>query len=142
MEPVAIHLISARNASLLGNVAPEVFDDAVRPELLREFLDNPMNHLAAAVMEGAVVGMVSSITYVHPDKPLQMFVNELGVASSHRRMGIGRKLLEFMLEHGKRLGCTEAWIGTEVDNEAALGLYRTTGNPAEERAIIFTYKFE
>ncbi len=51
-----------------------------------------------------------------------MFINELGVASTHRRLGIGRQLQDFMLEHGKRLGCTEAWVGTEVDNEAALAL--------------------
>lgn len=44
-----------------------------------------------------------------------------------------------MLEHRKRLGCTEAWVGTEVDNEAALALYRATGKPVEEQAVIFTY---
>lgn len=88
-----VYLISAENASLLGVVAPDVFDHEVQPDLLQEFLDNPMNHLAVAILDGAVVGMVSAITYVHPDKPLQMFINELGVASTHRRVGIGRQLL-------------------------------------------------
>lgn len=142
MEPVEIQLVGPHNASLLGRVAPDVFDHAVQPDLLREFLDNPMNHLAVAVLDGSVVGMVSAIKYVHPDKPLQMFINELGVASTHRRLGIGRKLMESILEHGKRLGCTEAWVGTEVDNEAALALYRSTGSPIQEQAVIFTYEFE
>lgn len=142
MEPVPVHLISHQNSSLLRSIAPDVFDHAVQPALLQEFLGNPMNHIAVAVLDGSVVGMVSAITYVHPDKPLQMFINELGVASTHRRLGIGRQLMEFMLAHAKRLGCTEAWIGTEVDNEAALALYQTTGSPIQEQAVIFTYEFE
>ena len=38
---------------------------------------------------------------------------ELGVVPSVRR------LLETLLEHGRSMGCKEAWVGTEQDNEAA-----------------------
>lgn len=137
---VTLHLVTAVNAHLLDRVAPNVFDHDVRPELLREFLANPMNHLVVAVDEGTVIGMASAISYVHPDKPLQLFVNEVGVAAAHRRRGIGKRLMAALLDHGRRLGCTEAWVGTEAENEAALALYRSTSPTLEERVVIFTYE--
>lgn len=137
---VTLHLVTPENAHLLGSVAPDVFDNEVRPDLLREFLDNPMNHLVVAVAGGTVVGMASAISYVHPDKPLQLFVNEVGVATAHRRRGIGKLLMDFLLDHAERLGCTDAWLGTEADNVAALALYRATRRrPREEQVVVFTY---
>ncbi len=138
---LTIHLVTPVNAHLLDRVAPDVFDHDVRPGLLREFLGNPMNHLVVAVDDGTVVGMASAISYVHPDKPLQLFVNEVGVAAAHRRRGIGKRLMAEMLDHARRLGCTEAWVGTELENEAALALYRATSPTLEERVVIFTYEF-
>jgi aminoglycoside 6'-N-acetyltransferase I len=136
-----VHLVTAENAHLLDRVDPDVFDHEVRPDLLRQLLGNPMNHLAVAVVDGIVVGMASAISYVHPDKPLQLFINEVGVASGYRRRGIARRLMELLLDHGRRLGCTEAWVATEVGNTAARALYRATGGVEdEERAVVFTYE--
>ncbi len=137
---VTLYLVTVENAHLLDHIDPDVFDHEVRPDLLSQFLGNPMNHLVVAVVEGTAVGMASAISYVHPDKPLQLFVNEVGVAGGYRRRGIARRLMEFMLDHGRRLGCTEAWVATEVGNTAALALYRATGGVEdEERAVVFTY---
>lgn len=138
---VTIHRVTAAKAHLLDRVAPGVFDFDVRPELLREFLANPMNHLFVAVAGGNVVGMATGISYVHPDKPLQMFVNEVGVAEPYRRRGIGRRLVEALLAHAEALDCTEAWVATEADNAPALALYRSTGGlEARESVVLFTYK--
>lgn len=44
-----------------------------------------------------------------------------------------------MLAHGRRLGCTEAWVTTETSNTAALALYRATGGVAAEgHAVLVT----
>jgi aminoglycoside 6'-N-acetyltransferase I len=134
-------LVTAENAHLLDRVDPDVFDHEVRPDLLRQLLGNPMNHLAVAVVDGTVVGMASAISYVHPDKPLQLFINEVGVAGGYRRRGIARRLMDLIIDHGRRLGCTEAWVATEVGNTAARALYRATGGVEdEERAVVFTYE--
>lgn len=56
--------------------------------------------------------MASGIVYVHPDKPLQLFVqlfvNEVGVAGHAQGRGIGKRLVQALLERGRELGCTEA----------------------------------
>ncbi|NLE79152.1 MAG: GNAT family N-acetyltransferase [Rhodococcus sp.] len=145
---VTLHLVAAATAHMLDRVDVDVFDNPIDPESFRQFLANPMNQLVVAVLEdpsdsartGTVIGMASAISYVHPDKPLQTFINEVGVAERYRRHGIGTRLIEFLLEHARSLGCTEAWVATEVDNAAARALYRATGGREDtERAVVYTY---
>ena len=40
-----------------------------------------------------------------------------------------------MLALGKALGCEEAWVGTESDNQPARGLYEKQGATAETFAM-------
>src|SRR4051794_33048143 len=114
--PIEIRLLGADDAEMLRSVAPGVFDDPIQPRLTRAFLDDPRHHLTVAREDGVVVGMVTAVDYVHPDKEPQLWINELGVAPSHQKRGIGRLLLDAVLELGRSLGCTEAWLGTEEFN--------------------------
>ena len=82
--------------------------------------------------------MASAVDYVHPDKAPQLWINEIGVAPAHRRRGVGRRLLDALLAHGRTLGCTEAWLGTEDDNVAARRLYESAGN-APERFVLYSF---
>ena len=50
------------------------------------------------------------------------------------RQGIARAMMDEMFNWGRELGCTEAWLGTELDNIAANGLYRRFA-PKEDEAI-------
>jgi ribosomal protein S18 acetylase RimI-like enzyme len=110
--------------------------------LVKEFLANPMNVLVVAIAVGTVVGMTSGIIYVHPDKPRQLFVNEVGVDDDYQRQGIGARLIQAILELGREEGCTEAWVATESDNVAALGLYESQGGElAPETIRMFTWDF-
>ncbi len=140
VDGLTLNLVTTESAHLLERVVPDVFDHEVRPELLAEFLGNPANHLVVAVVDGEVIGMATALSYVHPDKPLQLFINEVGVAGPYQRAGVGRRLVEFLLAHARNLGCTEAWVATEPNNVAARALYRATGGEeAEEPAIVYTY---
>ena len=132
-----IRLLTAGDAAVLQRVAPDVFDGRVDPRWTSEFLADARHHLIVALEDDVVVGMISAVHYVHPDKAPQLWINELGVASSHWRRGIGSRLLSAMLEHGRTLGCTEAWVGTEVDNVAARGLYERAGGTAEMFVLYF-----
>jgi ribosomal protein S18 acetylase RimI-like enzyme len=137
---VSIHLVNQANASLLDSLDDDVFDHEVQPELLNAFFANPSNLLVVAVAEGQVVGMATGVTYVHPDKPLALFINEVGVSGRFHRQGVGRQLISRILKEGKDLGCTEAWVATEVENKPARALYEATGGvPDEEHAVVYVY---
>jgi ribosomal protein S18 acetylase RimI-like enzyme len=124
---VQILVLGPGDETMLSNVAPDVFDDDVRPDLAREFLSDPRHHLVVAREAGQVVGMATGVHYIHPDKPAELWINEVGVAPTHHRQGLGRRLLQALLAAGRAVGCRQAWVLTEPANAAAIGLYRAVG---------------
>jgi aminoglycoside 6'-N-acetyltransferase I len=74
-----------------------------------------------------IVGFASGVHYVHPDKPAELFINEVGIAPSHHRLGLGKAVVTSLLEVGRRLGCREAWVLTDRENTAAMALYASAG---------------
>jgi ribosomal protein S18 acetylase RimI-like enzyme len=76
---------------------------------------------------GDEAALASGVTYVHPDKPAELFINEVGVAPTHWRRGLGRGALGALLAHGRALGCATAWVLTDRDNTAAKALYARLG---------------
>ncbi len=133
---IEVRLLGPGDTAVLDRVAPEVFDNAVDANLAREFLADPRHHIAVAVADGVVVGFASGVHYIHPDKPAQLFVNEVGVAPGYRRRGIGRRVLALLLGRGEEVGCTEAWVGTEVGNVAARALYARSGGVEDPEPFV------
>ena len=140
---VTVRLLGPGDAAVLDRVAEDVFDETIRPELTREFLADPRHHIAVAIEDGTVVGFASGFHYVHPDKPAAMFVNEVGVAPSHHRRGIGTLLMGAILDRARTIGCKGAWVGTEVENIAARGLYLTAGGEESSHPFVeFDYELD
>jgi ribosomal protein S18 acetylase RimI-like enzyme len=109
------------------NVAAEVFDNPIDPQFTREFLEDPRHHIAVAIDEGLVVGFASAVHYIHPDKPPELWIIEVGVAPTHRALGLGKAVLSALFEVGRALNCTEAWVLTDRSNVAAMALYSSIG---------------
>jgi ribosomal protein S18 acetylase RimI-like enzyme len=124
---IQIKVLRHGDEAVLGNVAPEVFDNPINPELTSEFLADPRHHLAVAIDDGLVVGFASALHYVHPDKPPQLWINEVGVAPTHRRRGMGKAVLRALFEVGRANRCTVAWVLTHRSNPAAIALYESVG---------------
>jgi aminoglycoside 6'-N-acetyltransferase I len=136
-----IRRLTAANAALLDSLAPDVFDNPVDPTSLQAFLADPRHVLIVALDGDAVVGMATAFEYFHPDKPPQMFINEVGVAPPHQRRGVGRKLVEAMLLEARTRGCSTAWVATDEDNAAARALYACVRGSAEpQRALLYEWE--
>jgi ribosomal protein S18 acetylase RimI-like enzyme len=136
-----IRLLGPGDDDVLSRVAPDVFDHAVQPGLAGEFLRDPRHHIVVALDEGYVVGFASAVHYVHPDKPAELWINEVGVAGAHQRQGIGKQLLRVLLEAGRASGCRLAWVLTDRTNDPAVQLYRAVGGveaPGQTVMIEFT----
>ena len=114
-------------AHVLERVAPDVFDHAVRPEFAADFLSDSRHHIAVAIDDDVVVGFASGVHYIHPDKPPELWINEVGVAPTHQRQGTATRVLDALFARGRELGCREAWVLTERDNAAAVALYASAG---------------
>jgi ribosomal protein S18 acetylase RimI-like enzyme len=84
--------------------------------------------------------MASGFHYVHPDKDPVLFVNEVGVMEAYQNQGIGRQMVKLLCEHGKKIGCKEAWVGTEESNISAKKAYLgADGIPDNEPFILFEF---
>ena len=117
--PIRIFKLDADNADLLETVAPEVFDYRVQAEYLEAFINDPRHVMFIAAEDKTVVGMASAVEYFHPDKAPQLWINEVGVAATHRGQRIGRQLVAALVDDAKDRRCTYAWLGTDVDNHPA-----------------------
>jgi ribosomal protein S18 acetylase RimI-like enzyme len=138
---IDIRILEAGDEAVLANVAPGVFDNDVDPGLSSEFLNDARHHLAVALEGGLVVGFASAVDYVHPDKPRELWINEVGVAPSHQRQGLGRQLLRAMLDLGGRLGCRDAWVLTSPANGPAVRLYEAAGGTdLADAPMMFTFR--
>lgn len=120
-------------------IAPDVFDEPIRPDRLEAYLLEP-GHLMVLALDGElVVGQCAAVIHRHPDKPAELYVDEVGTATTHLRQGIATLMLAAMFAWGRELGCREAWLGTEIDNIEANGLYRKAGGKGE---TMIYYEFE
>lgn len=139
---IEIKLLTPTDLALLSNVTADVFDDPIVPASAREFINDPRHRLVAAIDEGVIVGFVSSVIYVHPDKPgPELWINEVGVAPSHQGQGLGKRLMQRTLEIGKESGCTVAWVLTDRDNTAAMALYKSVKG-IKDKSDTVMFEFE
>lgn len=134
--PVAMTLqiirLTAANADLLRNIAEDVFDMDVVPERLRAYLAEPVNLMIIAVDGDLVIGQAAAVIHKHPDKPDELFIDEVGVSPDWRQRGIARRMMQAMFQLGRSLGCQASWLGTEVDNLPARRLYESFGEDGVE----------
>lgn len=138
---VEIRILRYGDEGILANVSDGVFDNPIDPQRTTEFLSDPNHHIAAAIDNGIVVGFVSAVCYVHPDKQPELWLNEAGVASSHQGQGIAKSLLRTMLEIGRELNCGQAWVLTNRSNVPAMKLYASVGGK-EDADDIAMFNFD
>jgi ribosomal protein S18 acetylase RimI-like enzyme len=103
------------------------FDEPIRPDWVAAFLRDDRHHLLVVDVDGLPAGFVSATEVFHPDKPPEMFLNELSVDEPFRRRGAASALLEELSNVGRELGCATIWVLTDEDNEAAMASYRQAG---------------
>lgn len=126
-------------------LAADVFDGPAMALGTERFLGapgaaDPRNILIVAELDGAVVGFASGTILDHPDKPRNLFVQELGVNEAARRRGIARALLAALRAEGRAAGCAVSWVLTEEANGPARATYAATGG-AETRGVVM-YEWE
>ena len=137
----SIQTLSPADISVLMHVAEDVFDNSIDESFAREFLNDPRHHIVVAIADDVIVGFASAVHYIHPDKPPELWINEVGVAPSHLGKGIGKAIMQEILKLGRRLGCKNAWVLTDRGNEPANRLYTSAdGKIGEEDTVMYEFK--
>lgn len=138
-EPDKIILRDAREEDVpaMAGLLSELFslEKDFRPDLdrqmrgLRLLLKQPqLGRLFVASTDDGVVGMVSLLfTVSTAEGGPAAILEDMIVASAYRGQGIGRRLVEHVLDRAAKLGNTRVTLLADRHNEAALGFYRTLG---------------
>jgi len=95
---------------------------------MHAWLSRPSNVLIAATQDGIPVGFALGYLLDRVDEARTMlFFYETEVAASHRKQGIGRRLVEMMKEIAREEKVTKMWVQTDPSNNAARTLYQSMG---------------
>ncbi|NNC73212.1 MAG: GNAT family N-acetyltransferase [Sphingomonadaceae bacterium] len=142
MADIDYHLIAADNRDLLDAVEKQVFEAPVRDDFLDACLANPNQFLIVAVAEAEgksrVVGKALSYVFYFPDKPAEIYIEEIDVAKKWRRQGVASGLMNAVGVEGKKRGIAEYWLITEKDNDGARALYERTAHN-EQKSVWYEF---
>lgn len=141
LDDLKIRVATIDDLPAIEQVESGLFDYAVKPERLSEFLNDPRHHLILAYYKDTIIGMASAFHYVHPDKDPALFMNEIGVLEAYRNQGIGRMMARRLYEHAKELECKEVWVATERSNMAARKALTAAGG-VEDKELVVLINFE
>lgn len=91
-------------------------------------LNNPNASILLAEKEDKIIGFAtfSVRAVVRYPKPIAE-LDELFVAPEFRKQGIGKRLLQTVLEGARELGCYRLYIESHYDHKAAHALYEEMG---------------
>jgi ribosomal protein S18 acetylase RimI-like enzyme len=136
MDNIEIKLATIEDLSSIEQVEDGLFDYAIKPDRTKEFLNDSRHHLILAYFKDNIVGMASAFHYVHPDKDLALFMNEVGVLKKYQNRGIGRAMVRLLYEHAKVIGCKEVWVATKSSNTAARKAFTAAGGVEDNEPVV------
>lgn len=132
----ANHIVAELDGKVAGVAASFSGDSALRYMLvaLRQILGNYGPIRGTGVIRRGL--QVESV--IQPPTGAMHYIAHVGVAAESRRNGIGRKMVEHLLEEGKRLNRATAVLDVASENEPARKLYERLGfSTIEERKSKF-----
>ena len=130
----------------VAKLEAEVFTDPWSEKVYREtFLLQGVEYVVACA-DNTIVGVAGVRNIVGTGE-----ITNVMVKTGYRDNGIGRRMLEELLERGRKLGATDFTLEVRVGNAAAISLYEGLGfvcegvrpgfynNPKEDAAIYWLH---
>jgi ribosomal protein S18 acetylase RimI-like enzyme len=112
------------------------FDESVEPDLIARYLADQRHHLVAAYADDEPAGVATATEILRPDKPPELFLNELVVMPAFRRRGVASSLLAEIRRLAAERGCITIWVLTEEDNDGGIATYRAAGGRRVEGTTV------
>ena len=130
--------------SLIG-IFKEVFenmDTMPSEEYLSKLLQNPNFFVLVAIVDSKIVGglTVYILHSYYVEKPVA-YIYDVGILPQYQRQGIGKSLMEFLIQFCRENGFREAYVEAETEDLDAVNFYRKTNFSHELQATHFKYFF-
>ncbi|ARC84269.1 FR47-like family protein [Clostridium argentinense CDC 2741] len=111
---------------------------------INKFLTNENNYFLVAMENQQVLGYAIGYCQNRLDMTGDMMcLYEIGVLKEFRRQGVGKTLINALIEICHNINAIEMWVPTNKHNVSACTLYEKTGGITSvlKDEIIYTYKF-
>jgi ribosomal-protein-alanine N-acetyltransferase len=124
-EPVTLGPLTAADAPRCAALEAQLFDgdDPWPAAAFNRELASAHNHYVGARIGGTLVGY-AGISRLGRRPPFEYEVHTIGVDPAHHGRGIGRRLLDELLEFADG---GAVYLEVRTDNEAAIALYHSVG---------------
>jgi ribosomal-protein-alanine N-acetyltransferase len=124
-EPVTIGALTTADAGRCAELESQLFDgdDPWPAAAFNRELASPHSHYVGARSAGTLVGY-AGISRLGRRPPFEYEVHTIGVDPACQGRGIGRRLLDELLEFADG---GVVYLEVRTDNEAAIALYRSVG---------------
>ncbi len=124
-EPVTIDALTPADAQRCAELEAQLFDgdDPWPAAAFNRELAVPHNHYVGARTGGTLVGY-AGISRLGRRPPFEYEVHTVGVDPAYQGRGIGRRLLDELLDFA---GGGVVYLEVRTDNEPAIALYRSAG---------------
>ena len=124
-EPVTIGALTPADAERCAQLEAQLFDgdDPWPAVAFNRELASSHNHYVAARVAGTLVGY-AGISRLGRKPPFEYEVHTIGVDLAFQGQGIGRRLLDELLNFADG---GVVYLEVRTDNEAAIALYRSVG---------------
>jgi len=120
-----------------------LFDNEIIGLEYDAFIESPCHLLMLAFFKQKIIGFVTGVIIIQPDKPKELFINEIGVLSDFRRQGIARHLINEINKESLFLGCNESWVLADEENLPANILYTNSKGVKYQKNInMYTIKHD
>ncbi|MEK5174259.1 GNAT family N-acetyltransferase [Heyndrickxia sp. FSL W8-0496] len=124
-------------------VRPDIYKENFTP-VAQEFFESQLiegkQHIFVATIGNDIVGVVvtkeeevTENTFVKARKVL--YIKSLCVAETHRKKGIGKKLIKYIFDFGRSVEVDSIELGVSEENTSAIEFYRSIGMTTKSRKM-------
>ena len=110
---------------------------------LNNFLNDDNAYGFIAKDNNKVVGFAYGYNLTRPDGKPMFYLHSIGMLPNYQNNGYGSKLLSYIKEYSKKLGCKELFVITDKGNPRACHVYEKLGGINDyEDEVVYVYDYE
>lgn len=112
-------------------------------DILKGFLNDTSSFGFIAKENNKIIGFAYCYTLLRPDGKTMFYLHSIGMLPNYQDKGYGSKLLSFIKEYSKEIGCSEMFLITDKGNPRACHVYEKLGGKNDYKdEIVYVYDYE
>lgn len=112
-------------------------------DYLNNFINNKNTFGFIAKDENHIVGFAYAYTLLRPDGKTIFYLHSIGMLPKYQNNGYGSKLLSFIQDYSKNIGCSEMFVITDKGNPRSCHVYEKLGGKNDcENEVVYVYDYE